>query len=448
VPPQDWTQISARGLELLTALLKIDTTNPPGNERPAAEFVAAQLRRVGLAPKLLEGSPGRTNVVCRLRAQDPTEGPLLLTGHLDVVPAEVEHWDLPPFGAECKDGYLYGRGAIDMKNHVAACLLMMQLLAERKVKLRRDVIFAAVADEEEGCRWGSRYLVEEHPEEVQADWMIGEIGGYTLYLNGVCYYPVQIAEKGRALLRVTAQGRPGHGSMPHKEMAVERLGRVLALLSSSRLPVHRTRVMERFFQILAETQPPPARWALPRLLHPRLSGALLDKAVPAEQAASLGALVSNTASATMLEGSQKFNVIPSRCSALLDGRTLPGQSPQDLIAELRQLLGEDLEFEVVDSAPGVEQPEPESELYGLICQALKVHDPEGVPLPYMIPGFTDAQYYSRLGMRCYGFSPHRFPRADKIKFTELFHGHNERIHVEGYQWGLRVLWDVIQRFVS
>lgn len=445
---QDWSQISARGLELLKALLQIDTTNPPGNERPAAEYVAAQLRAVGLEPELLEGAPGRTNVVCRLRAKDPTEGPLLLAGHLDVVPAEPEHWELPPFAAQEKGGYLYGRGAIDMKNHVAACLLMMQLLAQRKTELRRDVIFAAVADEEEGCRWGSRYLVEEHPEKVQADWMLGEIGGYTLYLHGVCYYPVQIAEKGRALLKMTAHGRPGHGSMPHKEMAVARLGRALEVLASARLPVHRTQVMERFFQIMAQTQPPPARWALPKLLHPRLSGLILDKAVPPEQSASLGALVSNTASATMLEGSAKFNVIPSSCSALLDGRTLPGQSPQDLIAELRQLLGPDLDFEVLDSAPGVEQPDPDSELYRLIREALAVHDPKGIPLPYMIPGFTDAQYFSRLGMRCYGFSPHRFPKEDKVKFTELFHGHNERIHIEGYQWGLRVLWDVVQRFVA
>jgi acetylornithine deacetylase/succinyl-diaminopimelate desuccinylase-like protein len=446
---EDWGALGARGVALLERLLQIDTTNPPGGERVAAEFVAAELRAVGLSPELIEGSPGRTNVVCRIAGRgDGEDGPLLLAGHLDVVPAEPDRWELPPFAAQRKNGYLYGRGAVDMKNHVAACLLMMQILAERGVRPRRDVIFAAVADEEEGCRWGSRYLVEEHPEKVRAAWMLGEIGGYTLYMGGVRYYPVQIAEKGRALLKMTASGRPGHGSMPHREMAVGRLGEALAKLSGARLPIHRTAVMDRFFEIMAQTQPPPARWALPGLLHPRLSGLLLDRAVPRDQAASLGALVSNTASATMLEASGKFNVIASEASAVLDGRLLPGQRPEDLIRELRALLGDDLRFEVLESTPGVEQADPESPLYRLICEALAVHDPQGVPLPYMIPGFTDAQYFHRLGARCYGFSPHRFPEADKVRFSELFHGHNERIHLDGYTWGLRVLWDVISRFVA
>jgi acetylornithine deacetylase/succinyl-diaminopimelate desuccinylase-like protein len=445
-----WPATAARGLEHLKALLRFDTTNPPGNERPAAEWVAEQLRASGLEPEILEGSPGRANVVCRLKATAKgggEDGPLLLAGHLDVVPADPKHWTVPPFEAQERGGYLYGRGAIDMKNHVAACLLMVQLLAEHRVPLRRDIIFAAVADEEEGCRWGSRYLVEQHPDKVRAAWMIGEIGGYTLHSKGVCYYPIQIAEKGRVLLRMTAKGEPGHGSIPRKSSAVTRLGEALALLGRSRLPFHKTRAMERFLTLMAQTQPPPNRWALPKLLDPKLAGPLLDHAVPKDQAASMAALLANTASATILEGSNKFNLIPSQASALLDGRTLPGQTPQDLLRELRALLGDDLDFEILEEFPPVEQPDPDSPLYRLMCDALKRHDPQGVPLPYMITGFTDAQYFSRLGARCYGFSPHRFPAQDNIKFFDLFHGHNERIHVEGYQWGLKVLWDVVRGFV-
>lgn len=439
-----------RALELLQSLIRFDTTNPPGNERPAAEFVVSELEKVGLKAEILEKMPTRSNVVCRIPATDPEPGagPLLLAGHLDVVPAEEEHWDCPPFAAEIRDGYLYGRGAIDMKNHVAACLLIVQKLAEENIRTRRDVIFAAVADEEEGCTYGSKFLVEEHPDKVRADWMLGEIGGYTLYLNGVCYYPVQIAEKGRVLVKMSAHGTPGHGSMPHKDMAVTRLGEALQKLGKSRLPVHATRVMERFLGMLEATQPAPAKWVLPRLLDPRLSSVLCDKLLPAEQASSLGSLVSNTVSATMLEGSGKFNVIPSKASALLDGRILPGHSPEDLVAELKALLGDDLSFEILEHFPAVEQKNPHSELYTLITETLTKYDPSGIPLPYMVPGFTDAQFFSRLGARAYGFSPHRFPEEDKIKFTDLFHGHNERIHVEGFGWGTSMLWELVRKFVE
>ncbi len=445
-PDLDWDALGERGVALLMALLRFETVNPPGNERPAALFVQSELERVGLSARIFEGAPERSNVVCRIPGDGSGGGPLLLSGHLDVVPVERQHWDLPPFEAAVRDGYLYGRGTIDMKNHVAACLLVMQILAESGLTPRRDIIFAAVADEEEGCRWGSQYLVERHPEAVRAEYMIGEVGGYSLDMTGVRYYPIQIAEKGRAKIKMTAFGAPGHGSMPHRDMAVTRLARALNTLGASRLPQHATGAMNRFFAILADTQPAPMRWVLPQLLKPRIADALLARALPPDRARSLGALLSNTATATMLEGSSKFNVIPGAASAILDGRTLPGQTPEDLVAELRALLGADLQFEVLDSAPPVEQPDPASPLYDAICASLRQHDPEGVPLPYMIPGFTDAAWFSRLGCRCYGFSPHRYPAEDNIRFTDLFHGHNERIHLDGFRWGLRLLWDVIARF--
>ena len=175
----DWVEMGSRGVELLQTMLRIDTRNPPGNEKPAAEFVAKHLRSAGLEPRFFEGSANRTNVVCRIKGTGEGGGPLLLTGHLDVVPVEEEFWDVDPFSGIIKDGYLYGRGAIDMKNHVCACLVMMEILARKGITPKRDVIFAAVADEEEGARWGSRYMVEEHPDEVRADWMIGEVGGFT-----------------------------------------------------------------------------------------------------------------------------------------------------------------------------------------------------------------------------------------------------------------------------
>lgn len=443
----DWAETSSRGVEHLRALLRFDTRNPPGNEAPAAQYVADALRASGLEPVILEGAPTRSNVVCRIEGTGEGE-PLLLTGHLDVVPVEEQHWELPPFAAQEKGGYLFGRGAIDMKNHVAACLLVMQILAERGIKPRRDVIFAAVADEEEGCTWGSRWLVEEHPELVRAGWMIGEIGGYTLYLNGTKYYPVQVAEKGTTRIRMIARGTPGHGSMPHTDMAMTRLGKALHRIGTTRLPHHVVPPVERFVEILAAHQKRPVKWAMGQLLNPRLAGVLLDRALPGEQAKSLGSLLANTVSATMLSGSSKLNVIPGEASATLDGRTLPGFSGEDLVRELRALVGDLVEFEVLEEAPGLMMEQADSELYRIIGDTLAVHDPDGIPLPMMIPGFTDAQYFSRLGARCYGFSPMQFPEADEVKFTELFHGHNERIHVDGYRWGLRVLWDVVKAFVA
>ncbi|MEO1272571.1 MAG: M20/M25/M40 family metallo-hydrolase, partial [Myxococcota bacterium] len=437
----DWIEMGSQGVELLQAMLQIDTRNPPGNEKPAAEFVAKHLREVGLEPRFFEGQTHRTNVICRIEGTGE-RGPLLLTGHLDVVPVDEDRWDHDPFGGVIKDGYLYGRGAIDMKNHVVACLVMMQLLARKGIRPRRDVIFAAVADEEEGCRWGSRYLVEQHPSEVRADWMIGEVGGFTQYINGMCYYPIMIAERGRVLVRMTARGEPGHGSMPHQAMAMTRLGEALARLGKTRLPQHNTVVMERFLKILGETQAAPAKWVLPQLLNQRLSGVLLERVLPPDLAKSLGCLLANTAAPTVLSGGHKFNVIPSEVSCLLDGRILPGQTPGDLVRELRDLLGEGLEFEVVEAFHGLEQPNPESELYDFITGALRKHDPSGIPLPYLLSGFTDAQFFSRLGARCYGFAPLRFPEHHNVRFSELFHGHNERIYIEGYRWGLRVLWDV------
>jgi acetylornithine deacetylase/succinyl-diaminopimelate desuccinylase-like protein len=444
---QDWNESGERGVEHLRTLLRFDTRNPPGNELPAAEYVAEQLRASGLTPQILQSAPSRANVVCRIEGSGQGE-PLLLTGHLDVVPVEEEHWDVPPFEGQVKDGYIWGRGAIDMKNHVAACLLMMQLMAERGIVPKRDVIFAAVADEEEGCTYGSRWLVENHPDLVRAGWMIGEIGGYTLYLGGTKYYPIQIAEKGTARIRMVARGAPGHGSMPHGDMAMTRLGQALHRIGTTRLPHHVVPPVAHFVEVLSAHQRRPARWAISQLLNPRLAGVLLDRAVPPEQSRSLGSLLANTASATLLEGGTKLNVIPGEASAILDGRTLPGFSAEDLVRELAALVGDIVEFEVLDEAPGLMQEDPDSELYRLITDALHTHDPEGVPVPMMIPGFTDAQYFSRLGARCYGFSPHRFPREDDVKFTELFHGHNERIHHEGFRWGLRVLWDVVKAFVA
>ena len=440
----DWTSAGPRAVNHLQNLIRINTVNPPGNEVEAIKYVAEQLRSVGLEPRLFAKDEGRPNLVCRIQGSGHGR-PILLNGHVDVVPVEQEHWSMPAFEGAIKDGYLFGRGAIDMKNHVSACLLMMQLIQESGQTPKRDIIFACVSDEEEGCEYGSKWLVNNHPDEVRAEYAIGEVGGFTLYIGGKRYYPVQVAEKGRVQVRMIARGEPGHGSLPHQNMAMSKLGEALARLGKTRLPQHRTRTVERFLTTLAKSQAPPGRWVLPRLLNENVSTLLLSRVLPPNLAKNLGALLSNTVSATMIEGGVKSNVIPTEVSCLLDGRILPGQTAASLLLELEALVGDLVEFEVVDAYLGVEQPNPESPLYQAMVDSLLRHDPAGIPLPYMISGFTDAQHFSKVVDRCYGFTPLQFPEADEVAFSDLFHGHDERIHVEGFQWGLKVLWDVLAK---
>lgn len=443
----NWDEIADQSLNDFRDLLRFNTTNPPGNEVAAAKFVAKRLSDVGI--RSIDRSSGdRPNVIARLRGDGTGGGPLLITGHLDVVPVEREHWSHDPFGAEIHDGYLYGRGAIDMKNMVTMCLTVMQLLKLSGAHLTRDVIFAAVSDEEEGCHHGSRFLVENHPDDVRAEFMLGEIGGFPLDVNGVRYYPVQIAEKGVCQFRLRARGTPGHGSMPHEDNAVVKLSEALVKLGRVRLPQHHTAAVARNIKTLAATQPAPARYVLPLLLNPRTAGFVLDRVIPKpELRRTLAASLSNTVSPTILRAGVKTNVIPGVAEAVLDGRTLPNQTSADLFREIRALIGEGFEFEIIHEATGREERADDA-LYAMIKENIVRHDPTGIPLPAMIPGFTDAQQFGRLGAKCYGYSPVHFPVEDNVVFTELFHGHNERIHVDGYKWGVRCLWDLVRRFVT
>jgi|SRR5690625_58323 len=442
----DWNVHAQRALEDFRTLLRFRTINPPGNEGPAADFVASRLKEAGIETTVVH-SEDRPNVIGRIRGDGTGGGPILLASHLDVVPVEEEHWDLDPFGAEIKDGYLYGRGAIDMKNMAAMSLSIAQGLKQSGVKLTRDLIVAFVADEEEGCHHGSKFLVEQHPELVQADYMIGEIGGFNLVVNGVRYYPIQVGEKGLCQIRLTAFGEPGHGSMPHDQNAVVRLSEAIAKLGRKRLPYHHVRAVEANLRAIAQHQKSPVKEVLPLVLKPWLRDVMLDRVLPDKSLAkTLGALLANSVSPTVLEAGFKINTIPGSASVLLDGRLLPGQTPEDLIRELKALIGDEFEFKVIQSTLGRESS-MDDPLYHAICENVRRHDPGGIPIPSLVPGFTDAQYFGRLGMQCYGYSPLRFPDEDGIKFSDLFHGHNERIHVEGFLWGLRSLWDLVRRVV-
>lgn len=414
----DWASEGDRCVELLARLIRIPTVNPPGNERPAAELLAEFVRAAGLEPKLVEPEPGRTSMVVRVKG-DGSAPPLLLAGHTDVVEADASHWKKDPFGGVIEDGWLWGRGALDMKNMMAMSACVVAMLARHEVPLHRDVIFAAVADEEAGCDKGSRYLVDEHPDLVRAEYMLGEVGGFSMRMMGRTFYPIMVAEKGVVWVRATFRGEPGHGSMPKPDSAVVRAGEALVKLGKTKLPVHVTEPAKRFLQGVTSGLPIPAT-ALVQL------GRTMPK---------FAAMLSNTATPTVVRAGAKTNVIPGEATIEIDGRTLPGQTEEDFLRELRDLIGGELE--VIRSMPPVECS-ADTPVYEVLARTIKKHDPKGIPVPYMSPAFTDAKAFSRLGTKCYGFVP-----VQTDAFSKLFHGNDERIPVAGLKWGLRVLAEAV-----
>jgi acetylornithine deacetylase/succinyl-diaminopimelate desuccinylase-like protein len=443
----NWEAVGAATVEVLRDLLRHDTTNPPGDEAACASYVAEHLRASGLEPQVLESAPGRANVVARLRGTDPDAPPLLLNAHLDVVAAEADRWTHPPFAGEVADGFIWGRGAVDMKNMAAMSLGVLRILASTGVPLRRDVIFAGVADEEAGCEHGSAWLVDHHPDLVRAGYALGEVGGFTLHVSGQPIYPVQVAEKGVCWIRARAHGATGHGSMPREDNAVVRLAHFLDRVGRTKLKVRRSAAVDRFVNELAATQGRLPQAVLRGMLDARLSGLLTGRVLPDRSVARMfEAILRNTATPTVLRAGSKINVIPSAAEAELDGRIAVGSTADALMAELRELAGPGIDLEVLKSRSPHEAP-MDTELFETIREVVGEHHPGAVAVPSVIPGFTDAHYWSKLGAVCYGFSPVRL-EPHHPPFADLFHGDDERIPVGGFTAGLRMLADTVFRFVA
>jgi acetylornithine deacetylase/succinyl-diaminopimelate desuccinylase-like protein len=441
----DWEQEGKTVVELLRALVRFDTTNPPGNEAECVEFLADTLRGAGVEPEVLSAAPGRANLVARLPGGDGGAAPLLLNGHVDVVAAEAGRWRHPPFAGEVHDGAIWGRGTVDMKQMVAMSVATVGLLARLGVPLRRELKLAAVADEEAGCAFGSQWLVDHHPDKVRAGHALGEVGGATFHLGGRPFYPIQVAEKGIAWMRASATGATGHGSIPRDDNAVVRLSEFLARVGRRRLPLHPSPEVRRFLEALAGLQGRAGRAALPLLLHPRWSSLVLRRGVrDPGMVRLLSAVLRNTASPTVVHAGSKVNVIPGRAEAELDGRIAVGSSEAELLAELRALAGPGIELELLaPSRPPTVTP-PGDELFDVLAGVVAEHHPGAVAVPTITPGFTDAKFWSQLGTACYGFAPVRL-EPDAADFASMFHGDDEHVPVAGLQAGLRMLGDAVAR---
>lgn len=422
----------------LQELLRFDTTNPPGNETPAAEYLAAVLRQAGYQPVVLESAPGRGNVVARYPG-DGSLPPLLLFAHLDVVPAESTHWAHDPFSGEIVGGDIWGRGALDMKSMVAQELMVMLLLRAEGIPLRRDVIFAATADEEAGGDAGIGYLVRQHPDLVRADFALSEGGGTTMYLAGRPVYDIRTAEKGTSRFRLRATGSPGHGSIPRPDTPIARIAAAVHTLATTQLPFRATPTVTRYFELMGEMLGVPHHAR--RLTEAHLRQMLA--VVPADLGLYLQAIAHDTAVPTGLRAGHKINVIPSEAEALVDGRYLPGQTAEGYFGNIRRVIGDGVEIEPLDSSLPLEDP-PGGPLYDAIVSVMGGAAPGASVVPSMLTGATDAKHVARLGARCLGFSPLHVPPGFPIE--HLVHGHDERIPIDGYVWGVGVLHEIVCAF--
>lgn len=424
----------------LQELLRIDTTNPPGNETAAAEYLAAVARREGYEPVLLEPAPGRGNVVLR-HAGSGTRLPLLLYGHTDVVPADGTRWEHGPFSGAESGGAIWGRGALDMKSLVAQQLMVMLLLRRHDVRLSRDVIFAATADEECGGTAGMGFLVRDHADLIRAEYGLSEGGGTTMYVAGSPLYDIRTAEKGTCRFVLRAHGEPGHASIPRPHTAVSRLAEAVVALTSTPFPFHVTPTFERFFVVLTDLLgvPPeerrPTRENVERVL----------RRVPPTLADYIRAICHDTAVPTALRAGEKINVIPDRAEASVDGRYLPGGTADRFLAEARRIVGDSIEIDTIGGSPPLETA-PGGPLYAAITRAVERHAPGATVTPMMLSGATDARHVSRLGTHCLGFGPVQIDET--FPADRLTHGHNERVPRAGYLWGMRVLYDIVTAFCA
>ncbi|WP_028267298.1 M20/M25/M40 family metallo-hydrolase [Arthrobacter sp. MA-N2] len=418
-------------------LIRIDTSNfgddsGPG-ERAAAEYTAGLISEVGLDVEIFESAPGRANVVTRMAGEDPSADALVVHGHLDVVPALKDQWSVDPFSGELKDGLIWGRGAVDMKDMDAMILAVMRDFARTGRKPKRDIIFAFFADEEAGGNHGARYAVEHRRELFDgATEAISEVGGFSAMIGGQRTYLLQTAEKGLSWLRLVAHGRAGHGSQINTDNAITRLAGAVTRIGEYRWPVELTPTTRQFLDGVTE-----------------LTGVEFDPDNPetllkelGTVARFVGATLQNTSNPTLLSSGYKHNVIPESAEALVDCRTLPGQ--QELVFEtIKQLAGDGVDISYVNKDVSLEVPFA-GNLVDAMIDALHSEDPGAKVLPYTLSGGTDNKSLSKIGITGYGFAPLMLP--EELDFTGMFHGVDERVPADSLKFGSRVLNTLLSNY--
>jgi acetylornithine deacetylase/succinyl-diaminopimelate desuccinylase-like protein len=429
--------VTGEVVELVSALIRFDTSNTGDpettkGEADCARWVAEQLREVGYQPEYIEsGAPNRGNVFARLAGADPTRGALLIHGHLDVVPAEAADWSVHPFSGAISGGYVWGRGAVDMKDMCGMMLAVARHFKRAGVVPPRDLVFAFIADEEHGGKYGAQWLVDNRPDLFAGvSEAVGEVGGFSITVprrdgGERRLYLIETAEKGLLWMRLTARGRAGHGSMVHDENAVTTIANAVARLGRHQFPLVLTDTVAQFLEAVSEETGLSFD-------ADDLEGAVAKLGAMARM---LGATLRDTANPTMLKAGYKANVIPATAEAVVDCRVLPGRQAA-FEREVDELIGPDVTREWISELPSYE-----TSFDGLLVDAMNnailAVDPEARTVPYMLSGGTDAKAFARLGIRCFGFAPLRLP--PELDFAALFHGVDERVPVDALQFGAVVL---------
>jgi acetylornithine deacetylase/succinyl-diaminopimelate desuccinylase-like protein len=427
--------LEAEVVKICQDLIRIPSVNfgeGRGDEKAVAEYIVSSLAEVGIASEIFESAPNRCNVIARLPGRDATRPGLVVHGHIDVVPANADDWSVDPFAAEIRDGMIWGRGAVDMKNMDAMILAIVRKWARTGYKPPRDIVLAFFADEEAGMTFGSRWMAAKHPEVFAGcSEAISEVGGFSVTVaDGKRLYFVEAAQKGIHWMKLTAHGRAGHGSMMNDENALTSIAEAVAKIGRYQWPQRYTKTVKALFSKIAQVT---GKKYDESDLRPLLSEIGLT-------ARMIGATLQNTANPTMLEAGYKANVIPGSASAVIDGRFLPGYE-DELNKTIREIIGPDILIETISRDIALEI-EFEGDLVEAMCKAITTFDPEGIPVPYLMSGGTDNKALSELGIIGYGFSPLQLP-AD-LDFMALFHGVDERVPISGLEFGVKVLENFLE----
>jgi len=440
----DWRALGDEATALLSQYIRINTTNPPGNEIMAARWLADVLRRDGIEARVFEPAPGKANLYARL-AGDGSARPVILLNHMDVVLASPEYWTVDPFSGLIKDGYIWGRGALDMKGEAIAQLMTMLVLKRAHVPLKRDVILLATSDEEIGAGVGAAWIVEHQADLIRnAEFLLNE-GGLTRSdgHGGVEYYGIGTTEKSPFWLDAIARGTAGHGSRPTPDNPVHRLVRALNKIAAWRTPLTVTPTVDRSFRDLSTIEPDSTLRSWLGDVRSALRDSNAVRTITADL--TYNALLRNTISITGLKGSDKTNVIPPIATAALDVRLLPGQDPAAFLADLVRVVG--------DSAvtfrpqgpnwPATESP-TETEMFRAITAVAHARHPNALVTTLMLPGFTDSHYFRRLGIASYGLGPFPLSQGD----SRGVHGNDERVGLDALRFGVRFYYDVVSRVAA
>ena len=432
---QQIAELENEAIVLCQEMIRIPSVNHGegrGDEKAIAQYVAGKLNEVGIECELIETAPNRVNVVAKILGSDTTRPGLVLHGHLDVVPVNADDWSVDPFSGEIKDGFIWGRGAVDMKDMDAMILATVRMWKRIGYKPPRNILLAFFADEEASGTYGSRWLVKNRPELFTGcSEAVSEVGGFSVTITGGHrLYLVEAAQKGIQWVKLTAKGTAGHGSFINSDNAVTKVSDAVSRIGNYEWPQVLTKTTGLFFKKIAELTGDKydSKNVKPLLHH-------LGTAVK-----MLGATISNTANPTMLEAGYKANVIPQNASAVIDGRFLPGYE-NDLHETIKKLAGDEIEVEVLTRDIALES-EFAGPLVEAMCRAINVGDSEGIPVPYLMSGGTDNKALHDLGIVGYGFSPLRLP--NDLDFFALFHGVDERVPIEGLKFGVRVLYEFLE----